>query len=423
MRRRAFLIRTGAVLGAIGYRMCPAPPWAGKASASGRVEGEAVQGTRRTRHHDGAIALFLCGDVMTGRGIDQVLPHPSEPTLHEPYMSSALGYVRLAERANGPIPRPVQFAYVWGEALDELERVGPDVRVINLETSVTRSDDAQPKGINYRMHPANIPCITAAGIDCCVLANNHILDWGRAGLEETLDTLGRAGLASAGAGRDLAQAAAPAVLEVPARGRVLVFAFGSTTSGIPEDWAATADTSGVNLLHDLSPQTVRNIAGDVKPVKRAGDIVVASIHWGGNWGYGISPQQTRFARALVDEAGVDVVHGHSSHHVKGIEVYRDRPILYGCGDLLTDYEGIGGYEQFRGDLGLMYFPTLDPSTGRLVRFEATPTCVRRFRLHWASDEEASWLCNVLQRESAPFGVRAVLDDDRTLHLSWEARDG
>ena len=85
------------------------------------------------------VTLFLCGDVMTGRGIDQILPQPSAPHLHEPYVRSALEYVRLAERASGPIARPVDFAYVWGDALDEFERVRPDARVVNLETAVTTS--------------------------------------------------------------------------------------------------------------------------------------------------------------------------------------------------------------------------------------------------------------------------------------------
>ncbi|MFZ5772705.1 MAG: poly-gamma-glutamate biosynthesis protein, partial [Thermodesulfobacteriota bacterium] len=56
------------------------------------------------------ITLFLCGDVMTGRGIDQVLPHPSEPVLYESYMRSAAGYVQLAEEKNGPLARPVDFS-------------------------------------------------------------------------------------------------------------------------------------------------------------------------------------------------------------------------------------------------------------------------------------------------------------------------
>src|SRR5438874_7484626 len=113
------------------------------------------------------IAVFLCGDVMTGRGVDQVLPHPGDPVLHEPHVRDARDYVRLAERLNGPIARPVDFTYPWGDALDPLQRAGTDVRLINLETSITSSEDAWPgKGIHYRMHPRNIGCLTTARIDC-----------------------------------------------------------------------------------------------------------------------------------------------------------------------------------------------------------------------------------------------------------------
>ena len=62
---------------------------------------------------------------MTGRGIDQVLPHPSDPRIYEPYMRSALGYVELAERVTGPIPRPVDYAYIWGDALEILDQIAP----------------------------------------------------------------------------------------------------------------------------------------------------------------------------------------------------------------------------------------------------------------------------------------------------------
>ena len=121
--------------------------------------------------------LFLYGDVMTGRGIDQILPHPSQPQLFEPYVRSALGYVELAEEKGGPLPRSVDFAYVWGDALRELDRLRPHARIVNLETAVTVAEDAWPgKGIHYRMHPGNVGCLSAAAIDCCVLANNHVLD-------------------------------------------------------------------------------------------------------------------------------------------------------------------------------------------------------------------------------------------------------
>jgi poly-gamma-glutamate synthesis protein (capsule biosynthesis protein) len=144
------------------------------------------------------------------------------------------------------------------------------VRIINLETSVTTQDKPAPKGINYRMNPKNVPCITAAGIDCCVLANNHVLDWGRAGCVETIETLRNAHIKTAGAGRDATQAASPAVL--PTRhGRVLVFAFGSVTSGIPRDWAATATKPGINVLSNLSDEGARRIGRQVRAARQDND--------------------------------------------------------------------------------------------------------------------------------------------------------
>lgn len=378
-----------------------------------------TQATEKSAAGTPGMTLFLCGDVMTGRGVDQVLPHPGDPVLHEGYVTSALDYVALAERANGPIPRPVEFAYVWGDALAEWARIAPDLRIINLETAVTTRDDWQRgKGIHYRMHPGNVPCLTAAGIDCCVLANNHVLDWGHAGLAETLETLRRAGLQCAGAGRDGAEAAAPAVLNVAGKGRVLVFAYGAQNSGIPPGWAAAAGLPGVNLLADFSPATLRRIAAQVEAVKRPADVVVASLHWGGNWGYAVPADHQRFARGLIDLCGVDVVHGHSSHHPLGIEVYRGRPILYGCGDFLNDYEGIAGYEAYRGDLSLMYFLTVDAASGALSGLQMIPMQTRRFRLNRASPADTRWLHKVLDREGRRFGSRVEPGPGGSLALRW-----
>ena len=136
-----------------------------------------------------ATSLILAGDVMTGRGIDQILASPGSPRLREEYVVDARSYVDLAEDVNGPIPEPVADAWPWGDALAAMDEVGPAVRVMNLETSVTRSEEVAPgKGVLYRMNPANLPCLAAARIDCCGLANNHVLDWGRAGLEgRTMD--------------------------------------------------------------------------------------------------------------------------------------------------------------------------------------------------------------------------------------------
>ena len=98
------------------------------------------------------ITLFLCGDVMIGRGIDQILPYPSNPRIHEPYVKDAREYVEIAENKNGLIPRPVRFDYIWGDALKHFAKLTPDLRIINLETSITSSEDFWRKGINYRMN-------------------------------------------------------------------------------------------------------------------------------------------------------------------------------------------------------------------------------------------------------------------------------
>jgi poly-gamma-glutamate synthesis protein (capsule biosynthesis protein) len=292
--------------------------------------------------------------------------------------------------------------YVWGAALPTLDAFEPHARIVNLETAVTTSPDPWPgKDILYRTHPANVAILRAARIDCCVLANNHVFDWGEGGLRETLDVLQDAGLATAGAGRDLAEAEAPAIVDTPA-GRVIVVAFASTTSGTPIAWAAQPGRAGVAVMDEDSglPQAVAGIGA----MRRPGDLVVASIHWGSNWGYDVTEGQRRLAHQLI-EGGVDLVHGHSSHHPRPIERHRGRLILYGCGDFITDYEGITGYEEYRPDLALAYVPTVDPATGETVTLSIAPYRVRRFQLTTPSHDEVEWLASTMTRISRSYGVR------------------
>jgi poly-gamma-glutamate capsule biosynthesis protein CapA/YwtB (metallophosphatase superfamily) len=365
-----------------------------------------------------SLRLFLCGDVMTGRGIDQALPHPVNPVLFEPYIRDAGAYVDLAEAANGPIQRPLSFDYIWGDALEELEHAAVDLRIVNLETAITLAGTPWPdKEIHYRMHPQNIGCLTAARIDACALANNHILDWGYDGLSETLRTLEAAHISHAGAGNNASEAAVPAALNVAGKGRVLFFSFGSTTSGVFEKWRATDSRAGVNLLDDLSEETAARIAEVMRQSapggQEAGDLLIASIHWGSNWGYEIPRKQIAFAHRLIEE-GISIVHGHSSHHVRAVEVFKDGLILYGCGDFLTDYEGIRGYERFRGDLAVMYLVDVDLQSGQLASARLVPMHMRRFRLERVSASDARWLCNLLNELGKPFATRTRLADDDSL---------
>lgn len=357
------------------------------------------------------VLVFLTGDVMTGRGVDQILARPGDPTLREPVVKDARTYVRLAERVNGAIPTPVDSTWPWGEALAVLADVRPDVRVINLETSVTTSAEFAPgKAVHYRMHPANVGCLTAVGPDVCALANNHVLDCGRAGLADTLRTLYDAGIGCAGAGLDLDEAERPATVPAGEHTRVVVASVGATTSGVPAGWAAGHRRPGVALLPDLSEHTAAAVARRVLAGTRDGDIAVVSVHWGSNWGYDVDEEQIRFGRRLIDE-GVDVVHGHSSHHPRPIEVYRGKLILHGCGDMIDDYEGIGGHEMFRPELRLMYFASIDRRDGRLTALTMAPMRMRRMRLEHASDSDAEWLRGTLEHASRRFGtvVRRAAD--------------
>ncbi|MBO0754723.1 MAG: CapA family protein, partial [Bradyrhizobiaceae bacterium] len=317
---------------------------------------------------------------------------------------SAVEYLRLAERANGAIPQPLGFRDLWGAAAEALSNARPDARIINLETSITRSEAYVHKGINYRMSPENAACLVAGAIDCCVLANNHVLDWGHEGLRETLSVLRQLKIKAAGAGEDLAQARAPAILEIPHKGRLIIFSFACVTSGTPKNWAATPNAVGVNLLLSLCEQALTELAQQVSQTRERGDVVVASIHWGPNWGYAVAENERWFAHELIERAGVSVVYGHSSHHPKAIELYHNRLILYGCGDFLNDYEGISGYEEFRGDLALMYLVDVDPTSGQVRALELVPFQVRRFQLVRALRDDVDWLRHTLDRESRKLGT-------------------
>jgi poly-gamma-glutamate synthesis protein (capsule biosynthesis protein) len=337
------------------------------------------------------VTLFLCGDVMTGRGVDQILPHPGNARLREPYVHDARHYLYAVESAHGPIPRPVPFSWPWGDSLPVLEGIAPQVRVINLECGTTDSEDfASTKNVHYRMHPRNLGAVSAAKPDVCVLANNHVLDFGHRGLADTLRLLAAAGHCGVGAGGDAAAAARPAVLPLDDGTRVLVFSYGVASSGIPASWAAAPGRAGVNFLPDLSEDTTDAVTDCLQATTRPGDLVVVSLHWGANWVDELPTQQVRFAHALID-AGADVVHGHSCHHPLPIEIYRDRLILYGCGDFIDDYEGIPGSREYGQHLRVMYFPTLRRGSGELADMRIVPMRPDRMRLRHASESDSRWL--------------------------------
>lgn len=366
-----------------------------------------------------SVRLFLCGDVMLGRGIDQIFPHSVPPKIYESYVNDARDYVRLAEIKNGSILQPVSFSYIWGDALGIWKKMLPSAKIINLETSITIYQKPWAgKGINYRMHPKNVEVLKTAGIDFCSLANNHTLDWGRAGLIETINTLKKSGIAFAGAGINDIEAANPATLPMN-KGKIIVLSYGAKSSGIPKSWTAQENLPGINMLPENDEMAVALIKNEVDKIKQKNDIVILSVHWGGNWGYDIPAKHQKLAHELIDKAGVDLIHGHSSHHPIGIEVYQNKLIIYGAGDFINDYEGIAGYDEFRDELGLMYFPEINLENGELISLKMFPMETKNFRLHKASKSDALWLIAVLNREGRQFGTQFKRNKDHSIDLIWK----
>jgi poly-gamma-glutamate synthesis protein (capsule biosynthesis protein) len=221
-----------------------------------------------------------------------------------------------------------------------------------------------------------------------------------------------------GAGLNIDQAKSPCILRRRGNGRVLVLSLGLNSSGIPHSWKATKSKPGVNLLDSSSIETVKKIGREIAQYKQPYDVVVASIHWGSNWGYAIPDSHRDFAHSLIELSGVDIVHGHSSHHPLGIEIYKNKPIIYGCGDFINDYEGIRGHESYKSNLGFMYFVTVDTANSHLVSLRLVPTEIKKLQIGYANKKNRQWLYRIVNREGEQFGTKILWKDKRTLELTW-----
>jgi len=246
--------------------------------------------------------LVLVGDVMIGRRVNEILKQ-TPPT------------------------------YPWGDTLPLFRAA--DWRVCNLECVV--SDRGRPwsttrKVFHFRSDARNVAVLQAAAIDAVALANNHTLDYEYDALFEMLAILDQAGIGHAGAGATFADASRPAVWERNGV-RLGVVAFSNNEPA----WEAAERRPGI-FYTPIEVQDARagKLFEIVRQARKAVDLLIVSAHWGPNWGYRPQPHHIPFGRALID-AGADVVFGHSGHVIQGIEIYRDRPILYCTGNFVDDY--------------------------------------------------------------------------------------
>ena len=311
-------------------------------------------------------------------------------------------YVQLAEQRNGLISASLAPTGPCGDALGWMAALPAHLRIVNLETAITTWVQLWPhRALHHLMHPANTAC----------LANNHPLDWAFNGLADTLRNLKLAGIKAVGAGLNGHLAQAPARLTWPGGGQLLLFAWALLSSGVPPDGAATPDRPGVALLRGIDIGTVKWVMRCICRQRRPNDRVVVSLHWGANWVLEIPERHRWLAQQLIDLARVDVVYGHSSHHALPLELHSERLILYGCGDLINDYEGLPAHDPWRSDLVCLYGVELDGDSGALLSLVLKPFQLKRFQLGPIRPVDRRLLEHQIGLQSAPLGWRCMAHEE------------
>ncbi|UCF44530.1 MAG: CapA family protein [Planctomycetota bacterium] len=281
------------------------------------------------------------------------------------------------------------YGYVWGDMLGRLRET--DINIINLETTLTRSTKKVPKVFNFRAQPDRVQCLVEARVDVCNLANNHILDFSKEGLVETIATLDGAGIRHVGAGKNEREASEAVVIEKEGV-RVGVIGFTDNEAG----WEAKEEKCGTNYV---KVGDIEKVKKQVEKLRGKVDVLVLTIHWGPNMRQRPSRQFRDFARKVID-AGVDIFHGHSAHIFQGIEVYKGNLILYDTGDFVDDY---AVDRSLRNDESFLYLVEVDK--GGVRKAELVPVLISEMQVNKAKGRDYKGIIGKMRRLSREFGTR------------------
>jgi poly-gamma-glutamate capsule biosynthesis protein CapA/YwtB (metallophosphatase superfamily) len=213
-----------------------------------------------------------------------------------------------------------------------------DIAMTNLECVISTKGDFFDKGESrpylYRARPEMLDILTNVGFDLVVTANNHAMDYGPQAIMEQMELLNSVGIAQTGSGRNLDEASSPTYLRVDD----VVIAFISMETSFPA-CAAKPDRAGVFHAKG-NKDIIKKLVKPIAEAKRNADIVVFTPHWGQNWTENPTSERIKLAHSIID-MGADAILGHSSHQVHGIEVYKEKLIIYDIGSFLFDRVGQG----------------------------------------------------------------------------------
>ncbi len=284
---------------------------------------------------------------------------------------------------------------VWAPEVRELCR-SCDLVICNLECCISTGGEpterVRHKPFFFRGPPQAVRSLEAIGVGAVGLANNHALDYEVEALIETLELLGQAGIAVAGSGRGQAEARRGAIVEAGDRRLGLV-----AVSDHPREFAADRDSPGI-AYGDLKRTVPDWLADELARLDRECDHVVAFPHWGPNMTTEPARWQRRAAEQL-QEAGADLVAGHSAHVFHGAGWGRRGPLLYDLGDALDDY---AVDPRLRNDLGVLaIWRPGDPE----VELELVGLYLDYCRTRLAIGDEARWIAERLAGACEPLGTR------------------
>lgn len=251
---------------------------------------------------------------------------PAAPTPAAPVTLAFAGDVHFTGRTEGLL---AQSERIFGSISSVLAVA--DVAMVNLETAITERGVEEPKEFHFRAPETALDALAAAGVDVTTLANNHAVDYGPLGLEDTLAAVDSSPIPVVGIGPNAARAYAPHRLTV--RGTsISIFGISQVPDRTFQAWTATNTDAGIATTQGRD----RLIAG-VSQATAAGDVVVVYLHWG----IERNPCPTTDMADLATElaaAGADAIVGSHAHLLLG-SGYLDQPgstayVSYGLGNFL-----------------------------------------------------------------------------------------
>jgi poly-gamma-glutamate synthesis protein (capsule biosynthesis protein) len=278
------------------------------------------------------------------------------PTGPQPVVLAFAGDVHFADRTLNLLDDP---ATAFGPVSEIFQAA--DLAMVNLETAVTERGTPEPKTFKFRAPPSAYDAVKAAGIDIVSLANNHALDYGQVGLEDTISHAEAAAMPFVGVGRNSAEAYRPWITEIKGV-RIAILGF-SQVQELWQRWVATPDRPGMAYAMELE-----NARAAVQGARALADVVIVYMHWGQEYNQCPTSAMKTFAGQMA-EAGAHMIVGTHAHNLVGDGWLGSTFVQYGLSNFLWWRNDAGS-----NDTGVLKVHLLGPE---IRRIEFVPAYIDR----------------------------------------------